>query len=41
MPQTDIGIDLGTSNIVIWYKGKGIIVHEPTMVAYDKENDKW
>ena len=40
MPQTDIGIDLGTSNIVIWYKGKGIIVHEPTMVAYDKENDK-
>ena len=40
MPATDIGIDLGTSNIVIWYKGKGIIVHEPTMVAYDKENDK-
>ncbi len=40
MPQTDIGIDLGTSNIVIWYKGKGIIVHEPTLVAYDKENDR-
>ena len=40
MPATDIGIDLGTSNIVIWYKNKGIIVHEPTMVAYDKENDK-
>lgn len=40
MPATDIGIDLGTSNIAIWYRGKGIIVHEPTMVAYDKENDK-
>lgn len=40
MPSTDIGIDLGTSNIAIWYRGKGIIVHEPTMVAYDKENDK-
>ncbi|MDO5702588.1 MAG: rod shape-determining protein, partial [Lachnospiraceae bacterium] len=40
MPSTDIGIDLGTSNIVIWFKGKGIIVREPTMVAYDKENDR-
>ncbi len=40
MAYTDIGIDLGTSDIVVWYKGKGIIIHEPTMVAYDKETDR-
>ncbi len=37
---TDIGIDLGSSNIEVWTKNKGIIVREPSMVAYDKENDK-
>ena len=40
MVYTDIGIDMGTSDIVVWYKGKGVIIHEPTMVAYDKEDDK-
>ena len=40
MAFTDIGIDMGTSDIVVWYKGKGVIIHEPTMVAYDKEEDK-
>lgn len=29
----DIGIDLGTSNIVVYVKGKGIILNEPSMVA--------
>lgn len=40
MTYTDIGIDMGTSDIVVWYKGKGVIIHEPTMVAYDKEDDR-
>ena len=40
MAYTDIGIDLGTTNIVVWYKGRGVIIHEPSMVAYDKTNDK-
>jgi rod shape-determining protein MreB len=40
MIYTDIGIDLGTSNIVIWYKGRGVIIHEPTLAAYDKEHDR-
>ena len=31
-----IGIDLGTSNVVIFQKGKGIIVREPSVVAMDK-----
>ncbi len=38
--RTDIAIDLGSSNIEVWTKNKGIIVREPSMVAYDKENDK-
>lgn len=31
-----IGIDLGTSNIVIYQKGKGIVLREPAVVAMDK-----
>ncbi len=33
----DIGIDLGTSNILIYMKGKGIILREPTVVAIDRD----
>lgn len=29
----DIGIDLGTANTLIWVKGKGVVIHEPSMVA--------
>ena len=34
----DIGIDLGTSNVVIYMKGKGIIFREPSVVAVDRES---
>ncbi len=37
---TDIGIDLGTTNIVIYIKGKGIILREPAMIAYDRDSEK-
>ena len=38
MPQiNDIGIDLGTSNIIIYRKGQGIILREPAAVAVDQE----
>ncbi|MEE3420457.1 MAG: rod shape-determining protein [Lachnospiraceae bacterium] len=40
MAFTDIGIDLGSSNIVVWHRNQGIVVREPSMVAYDKENDR-
>ena len=40
MPRTDIGMDLGTSNLCVYKKDKGIIIKEPTLVAYDKENEK-
>ena len=36
----DIGIDLGTANVLIYIKGEGIILNEPSVVAYDEENGK-
>lgn len=33
----DIGIDLGTANILVWVKGKGIVVREPSVVAKHKK----
>lgn len=35
----DIGIDLGTSNTMVCVKGKGVIMREPSVVAYDVRND--
>ena len=32
----DIGIDLGTSNTLVFVKGKGIIIREPSVVAVDQ-----
>ena len=40
MFSNDIGIDLGTANILIYLKGKGVILDEPSVVAYDKETNK-
>lgn len=37
MASTDIGIDLGTANIIITLGNKGIVVNEPSVVAYDKK----
>lgn len=35
----DIGIDLGTANTLVYMKGKGIIIREPSVVAVDVKND--
>lgn len=40
LTSRDIGIDLGTANILITLKGKGVIYSEPTVVAIDKETNK-
>ena len=32
----DIGIDLGTANILVTIQGKGIVLNEPSVVAIDK-----
>lgn len=39
MFTTDIGVDLGTSSTLVCVKGKGIIMREPSVVAYDVRND--
>ncbi len=36
----DIGIDLGTANVLVYVKGKGIVLREPSVVAIDKDNNK-
>ncbi|MCR5150526.1 MAG: rod shape-determining protein [Clostridiales bacterium] len=36
----DIGIDLGTANTLVFAKGKGIVIREPSVVAVDRKNGK-
>mgnify|MGYP000712380874 FL=1 len=36
----DIGIDLGTANVLIYVKGKGIVLNEPSVVAIDKKTKR-
>ena len=36
----DIGIDLGTANTLVYMKGKGIIIREPSVVAVDTRTDR-
>lgn len=36
----DIAIDLGTANTLIWVKGKGLLVNEPSIVAKQVDTDK-
>lgn len=37
--STSVGIDLGTANVLVYVKGKGIVLREPSVVAVDKDND--
>ena len=36
----DIGIDLGTSSILVYLKGKGIVLREPSVIAIDTDTNK-
>jgi len=40
MFNKDIGIDLGTANILIYIKGQGVVLNEPSVVAIDCETKK-
>lgn len=40
MFSKDIGIDLGTANVLIYVKGQGIVLNEPSVVAIDNESKK-
>ncbi len=38
--SADLAIDLGTANTLIWVKGKGIVLNEPSIVAFDRNTKK-
>lgn len=40
LKSKDIGIDLGTANILVTLKGKGIVLEEPSVVAIDKKTEQ-
>lgn len=37
---TDIGIDLGTASILVYIKGKGVVLKEPSVVAFDRDTNQ-
>ena len=40
MFNKDIGIDLGTANVLIYIKGQGIVLNEPSVVAIDSDTKR-
>ncbi|MDO8743101.1 MAG: rod shape-determining protein, partial [Candidatus Azambacteria bacterium] len=36
----DIGIDLGTTNTLVYVRGRGIIINEPSVVAINKKTNQ-
>jgi rod shape-determining protein MreB and related proteins len=36
-PANAIGVDLGTANTLVYVKGEGIVLNEPSVVAIDRE----
>lgn len=38
--KSDLGIDLGTASVLVYAKGKGVILQEPSVVAINKNNNK-
>lgn len=40
MHYTDIGIDLGTASVLVYIRGKGVVLKEPSVVAFDKDTNK-
>ena len=40
MMSNDIGIDLGTASILVYIRGKGVVLKEPSVVALDRETNK-
>ncbi|MCI8513354.1 MAG: rod shape-determining protein MreB [Lachnospiraceae bacterium] len=38
--SNDIGIDLGTASILVYIKGKGVVLKEPSVVAFDRDTNQ-
>ena len=41
MAATDVGIDLGTASILVYVRGKGVVLKEPSVVAFDKDTNSF
>ena len=40
MSSNDMGIDLGTASILVYIKGKGVVLKEPSVVAIDRDTNR-
>lgn len=40
MSSTDLGIDLGTASVLVYIRGKGVVLKEPSVVAFDRDTQK-
>ena len=40
MLGSDMGIDLGTASVLVYLKGKGVVLNEPSVVAFDRDTNK-
>lgn len=40
MSGIDIGIDLGTASVLVYIRGKGVVLKEPSVVAFDRDTNK-
>ena len=40
MASTDIGVDLGTASVLVYITGKGVVLKEPSVVAFERDTKK-
>lgn len=40
MQYSDIGIDLGTASVLVYVRGRGVVLKEPSVVAFDRDTNK-
>ncbi len=40
MQHSDIGIDLGTASVLVYIRGRGVVLKEPSVVAFDRDTNK-
>ena len=40
MQNSDLGIDLGTASVLVYVKNKGVVLKEPSVLAFDKDTNK-
>ena len=40
MQYADIGIDLGTASVLVYIRGKGVVLKEPSVIAYDRDTEE-